>query len=128
MVISRDIIFTVCHIFDGPEPILKVHHTLGVWVLSNFSRVWLFVTLWTVANHAPLSKGFSRLEYWSGLRCPPPGNHHTPYEVFNLVCMWDRQGLGETISYNVKTYVKLQTHFFPQNTDFNYFDMLVLWI
>ena len=29
-------------------------------------------TLWTVACHAPLSMGFSRQEYWSGLPCPPP--------------------------------------------------------
>ena len=30
-------------------------------------------TLWTVARQPPLSKGFSRQEYWSGLPCPPPG-------------------------------------------------------
>ena len=29
--------------------------------------VRLFVTLWTVAHQAPLSVGFSRQEYWSGL-------------------------------------------------------------
>ena len=28
----------------------------------------------TVAHQAPLSKGFSRQEYWSGLPCPPPGD------------------------------------------------------
>ena len=33
----------------------------------------LFVTLWTIARPAPLSMGFSRQEYWSGLLCPPPG-------------------------------------------------------
>ena len=32
------------------------------------------VTLWTVARQAPLSMGFSRQEYWSGLPCPPPGD------------------------------------------------------
>ena len=42
-------------------------------VLSCFSRVWLFVTLRTVANQAPLSMGLSRQEYWSGLPWPPPG-------------------------------------------------------
>ena len=41
-------------------------------VLSHFSRVRLFVTPWTVARQAPLSKGFSRQEYWSGVPCPPP--------------------------------------------------------
>ena len=40
-------------------------------VLSSFRCVWLFVTLWTVACQSPLSMGFSRQEYWSGLLCPP---------------------------------------------------------
>ena len=40
---------------------------------KSFSLVRLFATLWTVARQAPLSLGFSRQEYWSGLPCPPPG-------------------------------------------------------
>ena len=43
-------------------------------MLSHFSYVWLFVTLGTVAHQAPLSMGFSRQEYWSGLPCRPPGD------------------------------------------------------
>ena len=43
-------------------------------VLSRFSRVRLFETLRTLARQAPLSKGFSRKEYWSGLPCPPLGD------------------------------------------------------
>ena len=39
------------------------------------SHVQLFVTLWTVAHQAPLSMGFSRQEYWSGLSFSSPGNH-----------------------------------------------------
>ena len=38
-----------------------------VCVLSHFSHVRLFVTPWTVARQIPLSMGFSRQEYWSGL-------------------------------------------------------------
>ena len=45
-----------------------------VCILSLFSRVRLFATLWTVAHQAPLSMGFSRQEYWSALPCPPPGD------------------------------------------------------
>ena len=37
-------------------------------------RVQLLAILWTVAHQAPLSLGFSSLEYWSGLPCPPPGD------------------------------------------------------
>ena len=36
------------------------------------------MTLWTVAFQAPLSKGFSRQEYWSGLPCLPPGDFPDP--------------------------------------------------
>ena len=43
-------------------------------MLSRFSHVWLFVTLWTLAHQVPLSMGFSRQEYWSGMPCPPPGD------------------------------------------------------
>ena len=45
-----------------------------MYMLNCFSRVQLFATLWTVDNQAPLSVGFSRREYWSGLPCPPPGD------------------------------------------------------
>ena len=38
------------------------------------SCVQLFVTPWTVACQAPLSIGFSRQEYWSGLPFPTPGD------------------------------------------------------
>ena len=43
-------------------------------VLSHSSCILLCVTLWTVAHQAPLSRGFSRQEYWSGLPCLPPGD------------------------------------------------------
>ena len=41
-------------------------------MLSHFNHVRLFVTPWTIADQIPLSTGFSRQEYWSGLPCPPP--------------------------------------------------------
>ena len=47
-------------------------------MLSHFSCVQLFVTLWTVAFQAPLSMGFSRLQYWSGLSSPSPGDLPEP--------------------------------------------------
>ena len=42
------------------------------WVLSRFSRVWLFVSPWTVTLQGPLSMEFSRQEYWSGLPFSSP--------------------------------------------------------
>ena len=41
---------------------------------KSFSPLWLFATRWTIARQAPLSLGFSRQKYWSGLPCPPPGD------------------------------------------------------
>ena len=49
-----------------------------VCMLSCFSHIWLFATLWTAAHRASLSMGFSRQEYWSGLPCLPPGDLPDP--------------------------------------------------
>ena len=50
-------------------------YALMKWRIKYYSlsHVWLFVTPWTVAHQAPLSMGFSRQEYWSGLPFPSPG-------------------------------------------------------
>ena len=42
-------------------------------VLSHFSRVWVFMTQWTIARQAPLSLGVSRQGYWRELPHLPPG-------------------------------------------------------
>ena len=42
------------------------------------SHIWLSATPWTVARQAPLSMGFSRPEYWSGMSCPPSGDLPSP--------------------------------------------------
>ena len=47
-------------------------------LLSYFSCVRFFATLWTVACQVPLSLGFSRQEYWSGLPFPSPGDLPNP--------------------------------------------------
>ena len=41
--------------------------------VSHSSHVWLFATPWIVDCQAPLSMGFPRQEYWSGLPFPSPG-------------------------------------------------------
>ena len=51
-------------------PLSLIFSSIRVKVLDH---VQLFETPWTVAHQAPLSTGFSRQEYWSGLPCPPPG-------------------------------------------------------
>ena len=47
-------------------------------MLNRFSCVQLFATLWVIAHQSPLSMGFSRQEYWSGLPCPPPADLPNP--------------------------------------------------
>ena len=47
-------------------------------MLSHFSHIRLFTTLWTSAWEAPLSMEFSRPEYWNGLPCLPPGDLPNP--------------------------------------------------
>ena len=44
----------------------------------SLSRVRLFAILWTVAHQTPLSMGFSRQKYWSGLPFPSPGDLPDP--------------------------------------------------
>ena len=46
--------------------------------MKSLSRVQLFATPWAVAHQAPLSMGFSRQEYWSGLPFPSPGDLPNP--------------------------------------------------
>ena len=47
-------------------------------MLSHFSHVQHFVTLWTAAFHAPLSMRFSRQVYWGGMPCPSSGDLTDP--------------------------------------------------
>ena len=68
---------------------------------------------WTVAHQAPLSMGFPRQEYWSGLPCSPPGDlpkvkqGKDKYHMISLY-MWNlkRKGTNELI---YKTEIDLQT-------------------
>ena len=72
--------------FTGWSPNWSPNRTLGdkafgkvnACVLSGFSRVRLFVSLWTAACQALLSMGFSGQGYWSGLPCPPPRDLPNP--------------------------------------------------
>ena len=81
---SRQSCPTLCDPIDGsppgsPAPGILQARTLE-WVAISFSnvwkwkvkvkllsRVWFFATPWTAAHQAPLSMGFSRQQYWSGV-------------------------------------------------------------
>ena len=61
-------VYSKSHTFN---PLCDVYFLSEVKVKS-LSRVQLFATPWTVAYHPPLSMGFSRQQYWSGLPFPSP--------------------------------------------------------
>ena len=56
----------------------KYAHKNETTCVSCESHVWLFVTPWSVSLQAPLSMGFPRQKYWSGLSFPPPGDLPDP--------------------------------------------------
>ena len=47
--------------------IIIIPSNVSFCMLSNFSHVWHFATLWTVAHHTPLVPGILQSKYWSGL-------------------------------------------------------------
>ena len=55
---------------NHPICLTNLHYFTCMHVASVVSDS---ATLWTVACQTPLSMGFPRQEYWSGLSCPPPG-------------------------------------------------------
>ena len=83
-------------------------------VLSCFSRVRLFATLWTVSHQAPLSMEFSKQEFWSGLPFlsgdlpdpgfkprvgkSPGGGHGDPPQYSCLENSMDRGAWWDTIN------------------------------
>ena len=50
----------------------------AIAVVWSLCCVWLFNDPMGVACQAPLSMGFTRQEYWSGLSFPSPGDHSDP--------------------------------------------------
>ena len=58
--------------FDPGQLTIPVCVCVCVCVCSQ--KCLTLATLWTVAHQAPLSMGFPRQEYWSGLPFPPPGD------------------------------------------------------
>ena len=58
-----------------PRIQMTLHECMCVQLLS---RVQLFMTPMTVACQSPLSMGFPRQEYWSGLPVPTPGDLPNP--------------------------------------------------
>ena len=54
--------------------IFYFYNALNMLCISRSVMSQLFATPWTVAHQAPLSMGFPRQEYWSGLPFSSPGD------------------------------------------------------
>ena len=67
-------------VLQGKQALSFITDPMEIYQASaqSLSRVQLYATPWTSACQAPLSMGFSRQEYWSGLPFPPPGDLPDP--------------------------------------------------
>ena len=82
-------------------------------MLSRFSCVYLYATLWTAAHQAPLSMGFSRQEYWVGCHFFLKGIFLT--QGLNLLSYvylhWEAGSLPLAPPHNISAYVLLNRRF-----------------
>ena len=105
---------TLCNPTDSSPPGSPVPGILQArtleWVAISFSNAWkwkvkvkslshvrLFATPWTVAYQAPLSMGFSRQEYWSGV----PSRFHI-YALIHNICFSLSDLLHSAINFKVR--------------------------
>ena len=122
---SRQTCPTLCDPIDGRPPGSAVPGILQArileWVAISFSSAWkwevkvkslshfwFFATLWTATHQAPLSMGFSRWEYWSGVPLPSPFSHSVvssslwPHGLWpaRLLCPWDFPGKNTGVGFH----------------------------
>ena len=80
--IAKNIKLCIFNLYELYILLRKPSYTTSVYnecvCAYSLSPVRPFATPWPVAHQAPLSLGFSRQEYWSGLSCPPPGDLPDP--------------------------------------------------
>ena len=117
---------TLCNPIDGSPPGSALSGIFQArtleWVAISFSNAWkwkvkakslsrvrLLATPWTAAYQAPLSMGFSRQEYWSGVPLPPLAAPIPYRSRLCLGCKLPRKSRsscisvkwGPTMSYNI---------------------------
>ena len=112
---------TLCDPIDGSPPGSPIPGILQArtleWVAISFSTAWKWkvkvkplshvrpsATPWIVAYQAPLSMGFSRQEYWSGVPLPSP----SPLVSFNLFFLICSMPDGGRLSSHPRTWIPLE--------------------
>ena len=95
--------------------------------VKSLSRLWLLATPWTAAHQAPLSMGFSRQEYWSGVPLPSPPPHSTLQQYLNTwnsqttppkLCVHSVFCLGALTQHHDKFHLVHQTSNSPSSLNF----------
>ena len=77
--------FAMCYQFrftSAPDLLALLSGSMCACMLGSFSRVWLCVIPWTIACKLICPWDSTRVEYWSGLSCPPPRD--LPHPVIKL--------------------------------------------
>ena len=82
-----------CYAFSSDIQHILLHLSWMKVKVKSLSLVWLFATPWTVACQAPLSMGFSRQEYRSGLPVPYPGLNTSPLILLRKWKQYKKTGL-----------------------------------
>ena len=105
-------------------------------VLSRLGCVRLFVTPRTIARQAPLSMGFSRQEYWSGLPFPPPGESFQPRDqtlnsyasCIGRWVLYHSRHLGSHLTYRTNVIIeKMDACHFDYNHQPLYLPCVIIW-
>ena len=95
-------------------------------VLSHFSHVSLFATLWAGAHQAPLPMGFSREEYWRGLL---QGIFLTQGSNPSLLCHlhWQESSLPHGKSkVHTHTHTHTQLNYFKRLNNSTFYNIIIL--
>ena len=118
---------TLCNPIDGSPPGSTVPGILQArtveWVAICFSNAWkwkvkvkslscvrLLATPWTASYQDPLSMGFSRQEYWSGVPLPSPIGMHISFQIGGFIFFEYALSLRfRSFSYGLSFYLKLCT-------------------
>ena len=121
---------TLCDPIDGSPPGSSIPGILQTrtleWgaisfsnacMLSRSSHVWLCVTPRSAAHQAPLSMGFSRQEYWSGLPLPSP--IYILHLLYAFICQWTFRLLPclsiiNSVAMNIEVHVSFQIIVLPK--------------
>ena len=123
---------TLKHIADVESFHLCIHQVRA----QSLRCVRFFAVLWTVTHQAPLSVGFSRREYWSGLLFPPPGESSWPRDRIHVSCVSCTEPPGKPLfssestrlAANILTIFIQFVYYSPSWNNISFCSLFSLWL